>query len=417
VTATSTPQPSRLIGLDGLRGLLALCVIVTHVTADLTPGVLLLTRVEFLGQAIVVFFAMSGFLIYRPFMTRLIDGRPLPATLPYIRNRAFRVFPAYIVIFLIANFVLHAVFVDNAMQSIVAGTDAGTGTITGPVEVLLQLSLLQNYLPDFLQTGINSSWTLTVELAFYVLLPVLAFAASRMRGTRARHPYVTALLPALFLLALGVICRSIGAFLVAADPSSDPLSSEWGATGMAVFSRSILVWSDTFAFGMIAAVIVAAARSGVLTRVGRMPLRGASVLLVVVGLAATAASVKLETRLIGTFVGLATVGILLLVVLPRAGGSAPRLATALDFLPLRYLGTISLSIYLWHYPVLIVYTRLGVLGPDTLWGALVNFVLVSVVSIVLASITYWLIELPALSWRPRRREAGAVPTEPAERQA
>ena len=93
----------RFVGLDGLRGYLALCVILVHTMGIFAPVVLHHSHADLLGQAIVVFFALSGFLIYLPFMYRILDARPLPSIRDYARGRIFRVYPAYIVIFLIAT--------------------------------------------------------------------------------------------------------------------------------------------------------------------------------------------------------------------------------------------------------------------------------------------------------------------------
>ena len=170
----------RFVGLDGLRGYLALCVILVHTLGIFAPIVLHRTHADLLGQAIVVFFALSGFLIYLPFMYRILDARPLPSIRDYARGRIFRVYPAYIVIFLIANFALSGLFLSNAMETMQPGKDTGTGMIVDPLRILLHLSLLQNYFPGELQTGINSSWTLTIEITFYALLPLLSLAALRV---------------------------------------------------------------------------------------------------------------------------------------------------------------------------------------------------------------------------------------------
>jgi peptidoglycan/LPS O-acetylase OafA/YrhL len=401
----------RIIGLDGLRGILALCVIIVHVTSELSPTVLGLTRVDLLGQAIVVFFAMSGFLIYRPFMSRIISGRPQPSVTEYARGRLFRVFPAYIVIFLLANFALHAVFLRGAVISSVPRSDAGTGIITNPIEVLAQLSLQQNYAPNLLQTGINASWTLTVELAFYAVLPLLAFVASKLRGS---HPYRAALYPAILLLVVGIVFRVTAAVLAASHPELGELDSEWGPNGIAVLSRSILVWSDTFAFGMIAGVIVAASRNGDLPLIGRMSLRTFGVLVFIAGLVTAALALVFFSRMIPTFIGVAALGLLLLIVLPNRQGISSRLARLLDWLPLRYLGTVSLSIYLWHYPVLVVFTRLHLEGADSFAGAGYNFVCVTAASVALASLTYWFVEYPALRWKPKSLAARGAARTPGE---
>jgi peptidoglycan/LPS O-acetylase OafA/YrhL len=394
-------KPARLVGLDGLRGILALCIIITHVTGALSPKVLAETRVDLLGQAVVVFFALSGFLIYRPFMSRIIDGRPQPGLRTYFRLRVFRIFPAYLVIFLIANFALHAVFLTNAVISSQPRTDEGTGVITAPLNLLAQLTLVQNYIPSLLQTGINASWTLTAEIAFYALLPFVSMGAARLRTRTPAHPYRAALAPAVVLVVVGILVRTLGTIIAATHPHLSLDEIEWGPTGIAVLSRSILTWCDAFGLGMIAAVVIAAVRAGELARIGRLTVRQAGVIAFGIGLVGAAVAILTFEKFIGTAVAFSALALIVLLIAPTPTREVPRLSRAVDWAPLRYLGTISLSIYLWHYPVLLLFTRLHLEGADTLGGAAWNFVAISVATVALASVTYWLVERPALTWRPR----------------
>lgn len=110
-----TKRHGRLVGLDGLRGVLSLCVILVHTTAHFSPTILGKTHIYALGQAIVIFFVMSGFLIYYPFAKALLEDRnPFAGMKRYARARGMRVFPAYIVIFLFANLTA-TLFLENAM--------------------------------------------------------------------------------------------------------------------------------------------------------------------------------------------------------------------------------------------------------------------------------------------------------------
>lgn len=402
----------RLIGLDGLRGALALSVILVHTLGAVGPRVLEVTHLDLLGQVIVIFFVMSGFLIYWPFASRIIAEKDLPPIRDYLRNRALRVYPAYLVIFLLANLALGAVFVGNAMESIEPYTDAGTGRITNPFEVLLHLTLLQNYLPSGLQTGINSSWTLTAEVTFYAILPLLAIAAVAI-GRRVRiNRYVLAALPGILLLVVGLLCR-VASVVAFALSDISLLEAEWGATWNAVFARSFPVWADNFGAGMVTVVVFLAASRGAIDRVGRIPLRTVAGVVFAAGLALAAAALVVDPRFISAAVAIASGGFLLLVLLPTRSRPVPRLARVLDVPPLLYVGLVSLSVYLWHYPVLVLLIRLGWIAPDTPLGALVNVALVAVLSVALGSVTYWLVERPAQRWRPRPRHDAQEPSSDA----
>ena len=135
-----------------------------------------------------VFFFISGFLISRAFENN-------PAPVEYARNRILRIYPA-----LLCCFVVSVAMV-------------GISGYRPPVRpalhelllwVLAQVSIGQFYNPDFLRgygVGVlnGSVWTITVELQFYVLVPIL-YALLALRATRqARSNLRLCLLTLLFL--------------------------------------------------------------------------------------------------------------------------------------------------------------------------------------------------------------------------
>ncbi|OFI37291.1 hypothetical protein BIU82_09410 [Arthrobacter sp. SW1] len=402
---------NRLPGLEGTRGLLAAMVVLVHTTLLLTPGVLEATKLGYLGNLIVFFHVMSAFFIYMPYLSAIVEERKFPGTGEYAINRALRVFPAYLTAFLVSNFIFQAVYVQNAYDASATRSDQGSGMITDPVQLLLQLTLLHNYFPTGLQTGLNPSWTLTMEIAFYAILPLLSLGCYALRKRTRINRWLLALLPAFFLLALGVAGRT---FAVMTTPDSDnPLHHEWGASWHAVLARSFLLWCDNFAFGLAAAVLFLAVKRGKLASTPRM--RALMLLLVVLGVGATGAAILLQSHYVATVLSVASGAALLLIVLPTPGsGAVPWIARALDVKPLKYLGDISLSIYLWHYPVLLLVTRWKLIGPDSYLGALWNFGLVLGITIVLSVLSYHFVELPAMKLRPRNKKARAAAAAPRE---
>ncbi|MGW9112886.1 acyltransferase family protein [Microbacterium sp. NPDC055683] len=416
MSAAAAQKTDRLVGLDGLRGILLLCVITVHVMGALNPVVLSTVRFDIFGQAIVVFFVMSGFLIYWPFAAALLRDRPQPSLKVYVTSRLLRVYPGYLAIFLLSAVLLSAVYVTNATLSLEHYSDAGTGGIHDPLRVLLHMTVLQNYLPSELQTGLNPSWTLTVELTFYALLPLLAAGAAWLVARRGVGRLTAALLPAIALLAIGIVARVVGLVIEKAS-GMGILEAEWGDNPLGVFSRSLLVWSDNFGLGMIAVVLFLAVKSGADIRIGRLPLRLLCVVVGLAGLALTAVCMATAPRFISAAFGLFSAALVLFLLLPTHAGGVSRLARAFDVQPLHYLGVISLSAYLWHYPVLIVVTRLGWFAGETPLGAAQNVVVVALLTVAAASATYWAVERPAQAWasrirredRARRRPAAAAP--------
>ena len=83
-----------------------------------------------------------------------------------------------------------------------------------------------------------------------------------------------------------------------------------------------------------------------------------------------------------------------------ASGNA--IARLLEWLPFRYVGLVSYSLYLWHLPVIWwLWVHRLTFGDDTR-GFLLNIALVLTVTLLLSSATYFLVERPALRMKKSR---------------
>lgn len=165
----------RLPNLDVLRGLAALLVLVGHsyglggrsipVSAEWWyDGILLLTPI-----GVWLFFAMSGLLIAKPFIRALAGGTPRPSTIPYALRRIGRIYPLYLVC--------------AAVTLLVIGFDT-----MGPKTTIAHLLLLHNLVPGREQAFIGVTWTLSLEVLFYIAVPVLAAAISLVCRRRPVTP-------------------------------------------------------------------------------------------------------------------------------------------------------------------------------------------------------------------------------------
>lgn len=165
-----------LPALEGLRAVAALGIIVTHTsfqTGNDTGAVLnrVLARTDFF---VPVFFALSGFLLWRRHATDRGTWRD------YYVRRLSRILPAHLVLVV----VVLALFP-------VAGHP-------GVLQVAANLLLLQNFVPDGLVGGLTHLWSLCVETVFYLVLPLLALAV----GRRRRRVRVTVIVAVVVLAAL-----------------------------------------------------------------------------------------------------------------------------------------------------------------------------------------------------------------------
>jgi peptidoglycan/LPS O-acetylase OafA/YrhL len=125
------------------------------------------------GMSLNVFFALSGYLIARPFVDAYVQGRPRPRLGRYARNRILRIVPA---------------FWCAVLATLLAFGLSGSE----PFAVVLTLAFSQIYIPaDPFAAHIAQGWTLDVEFAFYVAVPVVGLALARWRSgtaaTRARR--------------------------------------------------------------------------------------------------------------------------------------------------------------------------------------------------------------------------------------
>src|SRR5262245_5006866 len=154
---------ARLPGIEGLRAIAAMSVLVYHVYSygapngrppDLGPLSGLFPK---FSLGVVLFFSLSGFLLYRPFAAAVLRGEPGPGVRRYLRNRALRIVPAYWVILSLVGLVFGAAVL----------ADGRIGFLSSdPRLFAVDLLLVQNYAPATAHTGITPSWSLAVEVVF-----------------------------------------------------------------------------------------------------------------------------------------------------------------------------------------------------------------------------------------------------------
>ena len=374
-----------IASLTGLRGVAALLVFLYHYEV-LHPGIRLDLAVPWIGKALQfplgfgfagvdIFFVLSGFLLSLPFAMAATRKSALPPLRPYFRRRILRVFPAYYAQLLII-LAVGGWFVDWQRLEF--------------FDLLAHLLMFFNIGSDPVRPMVGVWWTLPVEMGFYLMLPVLAPFLSPRRW-----------LPVLLAgMAVSLVYRSWAAahfgplgtaqaFLAASQLPGNLAEFMLGASAALLVQwrslaerPSLPVWVLNLMFGLGLLLPAAWLWNVVLPVSGEYWLGHWSMVV-----APLAMGVPLSLSVLGLYWG------------SRWG--AALLANRVVY----FLGLISYSLYLWHF---VVMQQLQTLIADRYaelphW---VTFPLSAAAVILVASLSYYLVERPFYRLKSYRQLKG-----------
>lgn len=379
----------RFGGLDGLRALGALGVLSTHVgfaSGDAIHGPFkgLLSRLD---AGVAIFFVISGFLMYRPHLVAMVEARSRPATRAYFWHRALRILPA--------------LWVATAL----AATLLPRG---GKLDLALYLrhaALIHIYFENHQVAGLTQMWSLATEGAFYVLLPLLAWLLSRLSFSNRRDVHRQ-------LIVLAVIGVGGPVWMAAMASSGHPTNGLWlpGYLGWFGVGMSLAVWQVARSQGIVP--------EGFIGRLSNNPGTMWAGALAVLALATSPVAGPYDLSLASPGQA-ATKNVLyavmaLLIVFPAVAGvnesSEPTAVRALGGRVAHYLGDISYGVFAYHVVVLALVERLT--GHIVFTGGFAKlFWLTLLISVVLATLSYRLIERPIMrrGRRDRRFDVSPLP--------
>ncbi len=323
---------------------------------------------------VTIFFAISGFLLYRPYLAaRVLSGPPI-RTAEYGVRRVLRLVPAYWL----------------ALLGVVASTGFAADALADLPRCLL---FVQVYSPETIFDLIPAAWSLCVEVAFYIALPLYALAARRWMPPKSWLRRELGLLAAIAVASLayrGVVMHAAGGYTVFAD-GTIPGTALWFTMGMAAAALS--VGSDA---GQL--------RGRIAQRFLSLPpgfwWALAAILFVIVNIPFTTpvpfdpvdpAHRALSRELLDHVLYGLIAGCLLCpaVFATQRGTPIQRL---LAFAPLAWLGLVSYGIFLWHG--LALDTFMDELGGGT------GIVVAAAATVAAAALSYYAVERPLMRRKP-----------------
>ena len=345
----------RVRGLDGLRALAVIAVILFHLTPGAVVG-------GFLG--VDIFFVISGFLITGLLLRERDRGRIHFGR--FWLRRARRLLPALVLMLLVCASA--ALLIGGDVLVGVRGQLFGAGTFSYN---WLDIRRGSSYFDDSTPELFRNLWSLAVEEQFYVIWPLVLAVLVFVKSTRFRVGFAVT----------GAIA-SLVAMIVIFQPGSD--------------STRVYYGTDTHSFGLaIGAALALLLHDRPATTWSPAARRSVSIAgaLAVPALIALAYYLPADADLVYRG-GLAVVALLTTLAIAACTMPNAVLGRVLDIAPLRWIGQRSYGLYLWHWPVFILIAAAVPafsLDENGLWilgGTAVT------VTVIAATLSYRYIEVP-----------------------
>jgi peptidoglycan/LPS O-acetylase OafA/YrhL len=371
--------------LDPMRGMAAIAILIVH-TSIFSIGIenpWYEPFITHLDIGVAFFFMLSAFLLYRPFVSARVLRTRRPSLSVYATRRAARIFPAYWVVLTIT--------------AVVPGM---VGAFSGNWWVYY--GLLQNYpiyspegacVTNYFRCAVPPTWSLAVELAFYVMLPFFVLGVEVLRRHYKRLHWLS-----VEFIAIGAIV--VASFVIlSTPPDSDlriwlfysPLSRGWWF-GLGLVLAAISVWIEQ-----------RATEPRILIGLRNRPtpyLVAAGGLYVITCLALPSTSVSFplsgQLKFVADYALFGVIGVLLLMPAIFGSDGAGAYRAFLRHPIPTWIGLISYGIFLWQFPVIIALLDLGVLDLIPAFTFPVFLLTTFVCTVACAALSYYGLERPVM---------------------
>jgi peptidoglycan/LPS O-acetylase OafA/YrhL len=353
--------------IDGLRAVAAIGVLITH--SAISSGLVTTSATGYryaqrLEVGVTIFFVISGFVLYRPFLLARVDAKR------YAWRRALRIVPAYWIALTVTAIVL------------------GHGVLENPLPFY---GFGQIYSQDTLTGGLIQAWTLDIEVTFYLFLPIWAWLLSR----------ASLKVQACALAGLAAASLAWKAAFVWSGSPRQVVDSPW--------LHSLPAYLDQFALGMGLAIVslkpVRARYPVVLWGVAALAFWLVSVR---IGIGRELFEPYTRWQYMAKHLLYAVVGASLVAAAVLATPGRGVVGRVLGNRVALWLGLISYGLYLWHVTVLQIGEEIGFQRSLHWHPFLVVTALALLLTSAVAAASWYLAERPLLRLKPpryrRRRE-------------
>jgi peptidoglycan/LPS O-acetylase OafA/YrhL len=342
-------SPTYRADIDGLRGVAVLLVLAFHLgTSKCTGG--------FIG--VDVFFVISGYLIGSIILSEISASKF--SLLSFYQRRIRRIVPALFVMMLVTSLLAYKFFLPGELEEFAKSLLSGTFSVSN-VYFLHQSGYFEG--PAAMKPLLHT-WSLAVEEQFYVFLPLLLIAVRRFFPHRQR----------VLILSIAVLSFGVSVWGAFHDPSATFYLAHTRAwelllgtlIALDVFPRfSNAIWRNAASMAGLCFIVLAAIIYDKTT-----PFPGAAALVPCLGAA-------------------------LIIAAGRSGPSI--VGRLLSLSPIVFVGMISYSLYLWHWPMIVFQGVSGILAQG-IWPKAAKIVVLCA-SLLVATLSWKFVEQP---FRDRR---------------
>lgn len=346
-----------ITGLDGIRAIAVIMVLAYHLK-------LALFKSGFLG--VTVFFVLSGYLITGILISEVEEEGTIDLKNFWLR-RIRRLVPA------VMSMAVVIIFVSAVVNRIIF--TKGCKDFLASVLGFNNWWQIFNKVSYFEAAGVPSPfthcWSLAIETQFYLIYPLILLGIYKLVKSRGEGRAKRGLLFAGVTLLLALI--SVILMIVLFDPQQDASRVYYG--------------TDTRAFSLLFGALLA-----ILWEYRMVPRRLSASVNMVLGSVSFAVLLVMTIAINGSsnfwYRGGQFFGTILTVLMVYAvSGRKTWLSRFLSNPVLKWIGDRSYSIYLWHYPIILLISK-GIKA--SWWITLIEIVL----SVVLAELSYRFIETP-----------------------